>query len=678
MSPLEDPVSRCVVRIGPDGDGYDRRSSRFWGSGFFIAPEWVLTCAHVVVGREAEVTGNEQPKRVRITTDEGRVLTGEVVRVMAGADLALVRVPEARSADCLWLSDRSDCTPAEVGLYGWAQAQDGGADFLAPTGLATGGRRGNPMTLQSAVVLHGCSGGPVVDARHGAVIGVVKSKAQGDATVGRASPTTWLRALCDEPGSDDARLWHEVIAAHDRHHMDRYARAGDSWPRLQTRLAAQQRRPHLFAPDMRARLYGLFAAVAPPSGAGQVLHLVNEARRLVLRGPRRLDADAPSDWRDGTGLLYDPRDATEASESQGRDLELEAVVLYAAMVHAAVGTPGDPDAAALRDWVEATAHRLRNDVIRESVPGLLTTGAQGGQEAHDDVLVVIGPELYGTYRWQVRLVGADGRTTTLRNDDEGATREELESSLREALAAAVVGADVGEHLAAVDFLLPRALFDEPVDEWRLRLPRPGEPPSVHTLPIGRRRVVALRDQLRRHDGATPEWRRGWTALEQGPLSARPLCADVPASGHRALTPESEEAAYTRLLDGPSGTVPVYCASTAHGRGSAVLTRAFHAGHAAVICRRTGDADHDDCADFHERAARLVHEAGTGRALRERIRLLRNMSAAAELPDHDAAWARHIVLIYDPPDRQALHSVSPGPPGGVPHDPPPGVPPDPPP
>jgi len=133
---------------------------------------------------------------------------------------------------------------------------------------------------------------------------------------------------------------------------------------------------------------------------------------------------------------------------------------------------------------------------------------------------------------------------------------------------------------------------------------------------------------------------------------------VHASGHRAPSPESEEAAYTRLLDGPSGTVPVYCASTAHGRGSAVLTRAFHAGHAAVICRRTGDRNHDDCAEFHERAARLVREAGTGKALRERIRVLRNLNAASDPPGQDAAWARHIVLIYDPPHRPALPNTPP--------------------
>lgn len=659
MSPLEEPAGRAVVRIGPAAGGYDGRHRPFWGSGFFVAPDWVLTCAHVVVTGEAGVRDTGTAVRVGVTADDGVLHEGRVAAVLDAQDLALVHVPGAGRTDCLWLGDRPDCTPAEVGLFGWARTQDAAPEFYAPSGLATGGRRGNPMTLQGTMILPGCSGGPVVDARHGAVIGVIKGRGQGDSTIGRAVPVSGLRALADDPESGDAALWHTVVRDHDRHHLARYSGTGDCWPRIQIRLAAHGGRHHLFTPDARVRLYGLFAELPPPPGSAHVLALVNEARRHVLRGPRREDGPAPCDWRDGTGLLYDPRDATEAAEADGRDLELEAVVVYAAMVHAHTAKSGGPAVAALRDWVAEATRQLRNDVIREQVPGLLAgahrhTGDTPGPGADgDDVLVVVEPELFGTHRWQVRLVGADGRTRILRNDDEGVPPERLESSLRAALTAAVAQADAGEHLAAVDFLLPRVLFDEPVEQWRLRLPRPGEPPSVHSLPIGRRRVVALRDQLRRRDGATPEWHRGWSAVEQGPLAAVPLCHDVPAAGHRGTEQESEEAAYTRLLDQPPGAVPVHCASTARGRGSAVLTRAFHAGHAAVICRRAGEQDHEDCAEFHERAARLVRDAGTGRALRERVRALRNLSAAPDGMGADAAWARHIVLIYDPPHRPVL-------------------------
>ncbi|WP_330173652.1 serine protease [Streptomyces sp. NBC_01498] len=674
MSSLEDPVSRGVVRIGPGGSGYDRGSAGFWGSGFFVAPEWVVTCAHVVDKRVGAME-REPGGPVTVTTYDDDRLEGEIARVLTGHDLALVRVPGAGFADCLWLSDRSAATPAEVELYGWAQTSGayGGEEFLSTTAMATGGRRRNPMWLQNGLVLHGCSGGPVIDARHGSVIGVIKGKGQGDATIGRAESVTALRTLGDQ-GADS--LWTEVLAAHDRHHLRRFEGSGDCWPRLHTRLAAAYGQPHSFTSQSRTQLYGLFADVEPPSGPGQVLHLVNGASRRLLRSPQRMESNDPRTWREGSGLLYDPREGTEAGLA-GRDLEQEAVVLYAAMVYATLRASRDtPGAGRLRDWVEKAANALETEVIREESLALLAGDPEpkderyaerhpapnpgpdrAGGPVHDDVLVVIEPEVYGTHPWRVQLLDSDGGTTTVRYDEEGVPRSGLEAAVRQGLSEALARADAGQYVAAVDFLLPRALFDEPVDEWRSRLPRADDPPSVHTLPIGRRRVVALRDQLRRRDGVTPEWNRGRRATDRGPLVAVPLCLDVPDAGHSAAAPEGEEAAYARLSVSTAGvtgaTLPVYCASTATGRGSRVLTRAFHAGHVAVLFRRTGEDGHDDCAEFYREAARLVHDVPTGDALRERVRVLRNRGADPDQGDRETAWARHLVLIYDPPHRPAL-------------------------
>lgn len=51
-----DLVRDATVRIHRRGDGYatDGPGPGFLGSGFFIAPSWVLTCAHVAMqGRGA-------------------------------------------------------------------------------------------------------------------------------------------------------------------------------------------------------------------------------------------------------------------------------------------------------------------------------------------------------------------------------------------------------------------------------------------------------------------------------------------------------------------------------------------------------------------------------------------------------------------------------------------------
>lgn len=46
---LEPLVKAATVRVHAPADGYGTPGTGpTWGSGFFIAPGWVLTCAHVI------------------------------------------------------------------------------------------------------------------------------------------------------------------------------------------------------------------------------------------------------------------------------------------------------------------------------------------------------------------------------------------------------------------------------------------------------------------------------------------------------------------------------------------------------------------------------------------------------------------------------------------------------
>lgn len=719
VSAVESFVRAAVVRIGAAGDGYDRRSPAFWGSGFFVAPGWVLTCAHVVGSGGGAVWRGERV--IGITTGAGQRFTGELVCGLPAPadpgrppspwgdpDLALVRVPEATDPPCLWLSDRSAPAPAEVGLYGYMTGPGGGQVFAGGAGLASGGS-GGPLMLRGSYLPSGCSGGPVVDQRRGSVIGVNKGRARGESNSALATPVTSLRSFFDAgPGARAA--WQEALRAHDRHHLARYLGTGQSWPRLQVELAAGEMNGFGFTADHRAELYGRLAELPPPASAGQVLALVDAARSEVLLESYALDTHAPRSWREGVGLIYDPHDGFPNGAGSNRDLEREAVVLYAAHVHATLaaaaapgggapsstgalsGTEGAPDAlAALRGWVETTARSLRNGRIRQRVPSVLAprlpgaapgpaypgtaypdtaypdtdngaaTGAEAvarsrpdapahtGAYAFADVLVEIDPDLYGTHAWRIKLVREDGDITPVRHSELGVPREELEADIREALAAALDRGDIGEHLAAVDFSLPRALFDEPVETWRAREPGADEPFSPHTLPLGRRRQVALRDGLRRLQQVTPEWRRRWTGVGKGPLEAVPLCLEVPEHGHRAALPEDDAAAYGRLLDAPPHAVPVYCSRGASGRGAEVLGVALAAGHPVALWRRC-DEGHTDCAEFFDRAAGLLSSLrGPGHPrLPELVRTLRNQSAGRGAAHPGTAWARDLVLLYDPP------------------------------
>ncbi|MFI9205058.1 trypsin-like peptidase domain-containing protein [Streptomyces sp. NPDC053048] len=698
MSALEGTARRAVVRISERDGGYDRSGARFWGSGFFIAPGWVLTCAHVVGNGGGDVLRGE--RAVDVTdwhdrTTEGRVALALPMpeepdrppRPWAMPDLALLKVDDADDAECLWLSDRSTIVPADISLHGWSR--DTGE--LAPRhgiGTASGGdgRDGTAMLLRGEIPVAGCSGGPVVDTGRGAVIGV--SKGRGKDTAGLAVPITALRRIADDrPGRD--RL-HAIVRAHDRHHFDRYRAlgTGGSWPGLQQRLreAALRAPAGGFTPRLRTHLFARLAELTPPGTPGEVMQLVGDTKRRVIQDPYQPGVEHdPRTWREGVGLLYDLRDGGRAKEpAPERDLELEAVLLYAARVAAAVSRLGhDRDVPHLRDlsgWLTGEAEPLP-DVIREEIqqilhggsaaPAALLEPAPAGTvelrkpERRDvapgprrdpsrrrgDVIVEIDTLLYGDrYPWRVKLLLEDGVITPLRSDEEGVPRAGLREALREPVAAALLQGDVGEHLAELRVVLPRELFDEALDEWRLLPPGAGEHGfDPHTMPLGHRRVVVLQDRKRRDRPATPEWRRRFNGTNQGPMTAVPLRREAPVQGHDGPRREGGHAAYGRLSEAAVTAVPVYCGEVAQGAGAMAMDAALAAGHAVVLWRRCAPG-HTDCAEFHERAARLVCEAGTAEGLHRRIRNLRIRCGDPDFPDPDALWARSVALLSDDPDR----------------------------
>jgi hypothetical protein len=677
-------VRNAVVRIGPYADGYDRSENLLWGSGFFIAPGWVLTSAHVVgYGRGAVWRGE---RAVGVTTAAGERAAGTLACALpapadpdrppatwASPDLALVKVPEATDAECLWLSDRSSTGRVDVGMYGYLQEPGGEQEFAEVPGTS-GHTDGGTLMLECAFLPKGCSGGPVLDHGRGSVIGVTKGKAVSEPRFARVAFVTALRAFWDA-GPAARAAWHEALCAHDRYHLDRYYGAGRSWPRVQADLQLLQPHAGSFTADQRAELYGRFAALPPPRSSGHVMGLVNDTLNELLKDCYRIDVHAPRSWRDGVGLLYAPSDGRPEDGGSRWELEREAVVLFAARTYASLrraarttvpsqrgpAEEGDPAPAApaalqeLRDWVTRSAVPLRNGHVRRRIAAVLEdTGPESagteetaGATPYADVVVEIDPDLYGSHAWRIKLVHADGQVTPVCNSEVGVQRPELEADIRAALAAALDRGDGGEHLAAVDFVLPREMFDEPVDTWRISLPAPDEPISAHSLPIGRRRTVAVRDRQRALQPVTPEWRRRWATVADGPLHAVPLCGDVRERGHGAAEQEHPEAAYGRLHECGQGAVPVHCARAGTGRAAAALAAAIAAGHPVALWRRCSHR-HDDCEEFHARAGELLRTVGDGGRLREQVRALRNRNAVPGVVDPEWSWARELVLLADPP------------------------------
>ncbi|MFD8301286.1 hypothetical protein ACFV29_02845 [Streptomyces sp. NPDC059690] len=67
------------------------------------------------------------------------------------------------------------------------------------------------------------------------------------------------------------------------------------------------------------------------------------------------------------------------------------------------------------------------------------------------------------------------------------------------------------------------------------------------------------------------------------------------------------------------------------------------------CCGGGGTDHEDCDRFVERAQELVRGARSAEGLIAAVRTLRLRE------DPDAAWARGIALLYDPPGRPSYLS-----------------------
>ncbi|MEU8970337.1 trypsin-like peptidase domain-containing protein [Streptomyces monashensis] len=357
---LRELVLAATVRIHHAGAGYAHdEPGSFLGSGFFVAPNWVLTCAHVVhaeEGGEVVVVYRTSPYddpcavpgQVAATLPEhaGRLLPGS----WTAPDLALVRLREPVGHACVYVSERPNPHFGGTRVYyaGWTGARgrleilDG---YLSVQGTISAWSPEEQVRLGQNDLPPGVSGGPVIDPVRGEVVGVLKSRADhgaGGTSIGveqlrtlhrsdvrrdgtegnggrtddafpdhvRHGDTTPRTGTIDSIGpTEHVDLYQAVFHAHDRYHRDRQQpsdSAAPTWADIQGELGARPGRA--LSPHERGELLGRLADLPPPVSTRGLLGVLGSLPGFRLPSL----VPAPRGWRDGLGVLYEHARQDEA------------------------------------------------------------------------------------------------------------------------------------------------------------------------------------------------------------------------------------------------------------------------------------------------------------------------------------------------------------------------------
>ena len=163
MSQLEHLLQQCTVKLSLPGQ-------MGWGTGFFVAPGWILTCAHVVKEAKGE------PIQVRWQNQENWAQAVVERSIADPYDLALLQVtlPANANPPCVYLDEEMIRSRDPLYLFGYPDQ-----DFPngCPVTFNCEGLTGDePALIKFALgqVRPGMSGSPLLNQRTGKVCGIVK------------------------------------------------------------------------------------------------------------------------------------------------------------------------------------------------------------------------------------------------------------------------------------------------------------------------------------------------------------------------------------------------------------------------------------------------------------------------------------------------------------------------
>jgi WD40 repeat protein len=181
---LYELLRQCTVRVTVTGKiGH--------GTGFFVAPGLILTCAHVIKAVRSEAT-----LAIEVFWREQSYLA-QTLRYVADADLALLQV-DLIDHPCVFLQE--EATPFDT-LYSYGYSDDYPSGDPATFVLeGKGGERREQLKFKTGQVRPGLSGAPLLNTRTGYVCGIIQlTRDRNNDLGGRAiSVATMFRLFSSE------------------------------------------------------------------------------------------------------------------------------------------------------------------------------------------------------------------------------------------------------------------------------------------------------------------------------------------------------------------------------------------------------------------------------------------------------------------------------------------------
>ncbi len=222
---LYELLRQCTVRISVSGKiGH--------GTGFFVAPGLVLTCAHVVKAAQSSMNAVEVYRN-------GQSYIAQIMKLQQEHDLALLQV-SLTDHSCVYLHE--EAIPFDV-LYSYGYPDDhpdGDPVTFSLEGIA--GKQGEQLKFKSGQVRPGLSGAPLLNVRRRHVCGIVQlTRDRHNDLGGRAIPTTIV-----------FRVFPEIITLQQQFHQQ-----NKRWMNCLEDIATKQLadRPRNYIPFPRNSLF---------------------------------------------------------------------------------------------------------------------------------------------------------------------------------------------------------------------------------------------------------------------------------------------------------------------------------------------------------------------------------------------------------------------------------------